>query len=62
MIMNYVGGLLGIPPHDGNRDAVFKIWNAHIRELAKFPNLSVKVGGLGMPYCGTAARVYRLAV
>jgi predicted TIM-barrel fold metal-dependent hydrolase len=52
VIMNHVGGLLGIPPHDGNRDEVFKIWQAHIRALAQFPNLSVKVGGLGMLYCG----------
>lgn len=52
VILNHVGGLLGIPPHDGNRAEVFKIWHAHIRELAKFPNLSVKLGGLGMMYCG----------
>ena len=52
MILNHVGGLLGIPPHDGNRDEVFKIWHAQIRELAKFPNLNVKLGGLGMLYCG----------
>ena len=51
VVMNHVGGLLGIPPHDGNRDEVFKVWHAHIRELAKFPNLRVKVGGLGMLYC-----------
>ncbi len=52
VIMNHVGGLLGIPPHDGNRDEVFKIWHARIREVAKFPNVTVKVGGLGMLYCG----------
>jgi predicted TIM-barrel fold metal-dependent hydrolase len=52
VILNHVGGLLGIPPHDGNRGEVFKIWHGHIRELAKFPNLTVKVGGLGMLYCG----------
>ena len=51
VILNHVGGLLGIPPHDGNRDEVFAIWRGHIRELAQFSNLSVKVGGLGMLYC-----------
>jgi len=51
VILNHVGGLLGIPPHAGNRDEVFKIWRGHIRELAQFPNLTVKVGGLGMLYC-----------
>jgi predicted TIM-barrel fold metal-dependent hydrolase len=52
VILNHVGGLLGIPPHDGNRNDVFKIWHTHIRELAKCPNLNVKLGGLGMMYCG----------
>ena len=52
VILNHAGGLLGIPPHDGNRDEVFKVWRGHIRALAQFPNLSVKVGGLGMLLCG----------
>ena len=52
VIMNHVGGLLGIPPHDADRDETFKVWHAQIREVAKFPNLTVKVGGLGMLYCG----------
>ncbi len=52
VVMNHCGGLLGIPPHDGKRDEVFRIWHAHIRNLAQFPNLTVKVGGLGMLYCG----------
>lgn len=52
VILNHVGGLLGIPPHDGKRDEVFAIWHGYMRELAQFSNLSVKVGGLGMLYCG----------
>jgi predicted TIM-barrel fold metal-dependent hydrolase len=52
VILNHVGGLLGIPPHDNKREEVFGIWRAHMRELAQFPNLTVKVGGLGMLYCG----------
>ena len=52
VILDHTGGLLGIPPHDGKRDEVFAIWHGHIRELAQFPNLSVKLGGLGMPACG----------
>ncbi len=50
--LNHCGGILGVPPHDGKRDEVFAIWRRHIRELAQFPNLSVKVGGLGMLRCG----------
>jgi len=52
VILNHAGGLLGIPPHDGNREEVFKIWRGHMRELVPFPKLTVKVRGLGMLYCG----------
>ena len=52
VILNHVGGLLGIPPHDYDRKAVFDTWRANIREVAQFPNVSVKLGGLAMLYCG----------
>jgi len=52
VIVNHAGVLLGIPPHDNKREEVFAIWRAHIRELAQFPNLTMKLGGLGMLYCG----------
>ena len=51
VVLNHVGGLLGLPPHDGKREEVFQIWRKHIRDLAQFPNLHVKLGGLGMMYC-----------
>lgn len=52
MILNHVGGLLGIEPWDNRREEVFGMWSADIRELAKRPNVTCKVGGLGMPRCG----------
>jgi len=52
VILDHVGGVLGIPPHDGKRDEIFEIWSGYIRELAQFPNLTVKLGGLGMLHCG----------
>ena len=52
MILNHVGGLLGIEPYEGKREEVFKVWSVHIRELARRPNITCKVGGLGMPRCG----------
>ena len=51
VILNHCGGLLGIAPHE-DRDAVFKVWRENMRALVQFPHLSVKVGGLGMTYCG----------
>jgi L-fuconolactonase len=52
VVLNHVGGLLGIPPHDRDRNEVFGIWRANIREVARCPNVTVKLGGLGMLYCG----------
>jgi len=51
VILNHCGGLLQLPPHDKDRAETFKVWRANIRELAQFPNLTMKVGGLGMLYC-----------
>lgn len=52
VVLNHVGGVLGIPPHDNKREEVFQAWRKSILELAQFPNLVVKLGGLGMLYSG----------
>lgn len=52
IVLNHSGGILGLPPHDGRRDEVFRSWRDQLRKLSVFPNLSVKVGGLGMIRCG----------
>ena len=49
-VLNHVGGPLGTGVYAGQRDAVFARWSASIRELATCPNVSVKLGGLGMPF------------
>ena len=51
IVLDHAGGILGIPPHV-ERQAVFSAWRGHLRELAQFPNLNVKIGGLGMLYGG----------
>jgi L-fuconolactonase len=51
VVLDHAGGILGIPPHS-NREEVFVTWRAHIEQLARYPNLSVKIGGLGMLYAG----------
>ena len=48
IILDHVGGPLGIGPYAGRRDEVFANWKASIRDLAKCPNVAVKLGGLGM--------------
>ncbi len=52
MILNHVGGLLGVGPYAGKRDEVFEAWRQGIREVAACPNVLVKLGGLGMIRCG----------
>ena len=51
VVLNHVGGLLGIPPHE-NRKATFEVWKKNILQLVPYKNMSVKLGGLGMVHCG----------
>jgi L-fuconolactonase len=48
IVLNHVGGPLGIGAYAGKRDEVFGQWLAAIRDLATCPNVLVKLGGLGM--------------
>jgi predicted TIM-barrel fold metal-dependent hydrolase len=47
IVLNHVGGPLGIGPYRGKRDEVFARWAASIKALAAHQNVYVKVGGLG---------------
>jgi predicted TIM-barrel fold metal-dependent hydrolase len=48
IVLNHVGGPLGIGAYGGKRKEVFHAWAASIKALALCPNVYVKVGGLGM--------------
>jgi L-fuconolactonase len=48
IVLDHVGGPLGIGRYAGQRSEVFALWRAAIRELANCPNVHVKLGGLGM--------------
>jgi predicted TIM-barrel fold metal-dependent hydrolase len=50
ILLNHVGGPLGIGPYE--RGEVFAGWQAGIRDLARRPNVWVKLGGLGMTTVG----------
>ena len=52
IILDHLGGPLGIGPYVGKRDAVFAEWSTAIRELAACRNVQVKLGGLGMHTIG----------
>ena len=52
IILNHVGGILGVGPYAGHRQEIFTRWKTHIAELAKCPNVTMKLGGLGMVSVG----------
>jgi len=52
IVLDHVGGPIGLGPYTGRRDDVFAEWSRKIRELATCPNLFIKLGGLGMKMFG----------
>ena len=52
IVLDHVGGPLGIGPYAGKRDEVFAIWKKGIQEVARHENVSVKIGGLAMRISG----------
>jgi L-fuconolactonase len=48
IIVDHVGGVLGIGAYAGRRDEIFAQWRTSIAELARCPNVYMKLGGLGM--------------
>lgn len=52
MVLNHVGGPLGIGLYAGRREAVFADWRAGKARLAQRGNVRVKLGGMGMRLFG----------
>ena len=48
VVMGHVGGPLGYGPYAGKREEVFAAWKAGITELARCPNVTMKLGGMMM--------------
>jgi predicted TIM-barrel fold metal-dependent hydrolase len=52
IVLDHVGGPIGLGPYAGRRDEVFAEWRGRIGELASCPNVHVKLGGLAMRVFG----------
>lgn len=52
IVVDHVGGPLGIGPYWGKREPILEQWRESIAELAACDNVFVKLGGLGMPING----------
>jgi predicted TIM-barrel fold metal-dependent hydrolase len=52
IVLDHLGGPLGIGPYRGHRDEMLKSWRVAMEDLATCPNVVVKLGGIGMPVFG----------
>ena len=52
IILDHVGGPLGIGPYAGLRNSVFVAWKKSIQQLASCENVVIKLGGIGMAING----------
>jgi predicted TIM-barrel fold metal-dependent hydrolase len=48
IILDHVGGAVGIGVYENRREEIFADWRRSILDIAQRPNVSVKLGGLGM--------------
>jgi L-fuconolactonase len=54
LIMDHLGGPLGVGPYEGKQKEIYKKWKKDIDELAKCENVIIKLGGMAMPNNGFA--------
>ncbi|MCK9993527.1 MAG: L-fuconolactonase [Alphaproteobacteria bacterium] len=52
IVLDHFGGPIAIGPYEGKRTEIFPLWKKHMAELAKCPNVNVKIGGINMPMNG----------
>ncbi|MBR0646829.1 amidohydrolase family protein [Plastoroseomonas hellenica] len=52
IVLNHVGGAIGIGPYAARRRHVEETWRDALRSLAHCPNVHLKLGGLGMRLFG----------
>jgi predicted TIM-barrel fold metal-dependent hydrolase len=55
IVIDHCGGIVGVGPYAGRRDEIFAAWRRDIEELARLPNVWIKLGGLGMGISGFEA-------
>jgi predicted TIM-barrel fold metal-dependent hydrolase len=51
-VLDHLGTPLGIGTYAGRRSEIFQGWKHDIAELARCPNVHMKLGGLAMPWNG----------
>ena len=52
IVLDHCGGPVGLGVYANRREEIFKSWKASIQDIAKCPNVAVKLGGLAMRLLG----------
>jgi len=52
IILDHIGGPLGVGPYKGKREEVFREWSRGIADLSACPNVALKLGGFGSTRSG----------
>ena len=52
IVLNHIGGLMRVGPYGNRDDEVIPEWRSKLAEVAKCPNVYIKLGGLGQPRYG----------
>lgn len=52
IVLDHIGCIIGVGPYAGRESEAYRMWIADMTELARCPNVVVKLGGLGMIVCG----------
>jgi predicted TIM-barrel fold metal-dependent hydrolase len=52
IVLNHLGGVVGIGAYAGRREEIFETWKKNVVELAACPNIVMKLGGINMDYSG----------
>jgi L-fuconolactonase len=52
IILNHIGGLIRTGPYAGKDDEVLATWRRGVTAVAECPNITIKLGGMGMPRTG----------
>lgn len=54
IVLDHVGCILGVGPYRDHHAEAFQDWRRAMVELARCPNVLVKIGGFGMIICGAS--------
>lgn len=52
IVINHMGGPIGVGRYAADRKSVFSDWSSTMRRLAELPNVKIKIGGLGITRMG----------